>query len=79
MNYVWGILIIALGAVMVIKTDWFVENFGHSEWAEEHLGGGGTRLMYKILGIVAIILSLMGMTGLLGSVIVKVFGRLFGI
>ncbi|OIO18616.1 MAG: hypothetical protein COY69_00125 [Candidatus Magasanikbacteria bacterium CG_4_10_14_0_8_um_filter_32_14] len=79
MKYVWGILIIALGAVMVIKTDWFVENFGHSEWAEEHFGGGGTRLMYKVLGIAIIFLSLMGMTGMLGEVIVKVFGRLFGI
>ena len=79
MKYVWGFLIIALGAIMVIKTNWFVENFGHSEWAEEHFGWGGTRLMYKVLGIAIIFLSLMGMTGLLGEVIVKVFGRLFGI
>ena len=51
MKYILGILAIALGAAMVIKTQWFVENFGHSAWAEAKLGGGGTRLMYKIMGI----------------------------
>lgn len=77
--YVIGILVIVLGAFMDIKTNWFVENFGHSSWAEQYLGGGGTRTMYKILGIVLIFGSLMAMTGILGKLILGVFGRLFGI
>ncbi|PIZ96765.1 MAG: hypothetical protein COX80_00505 [Candidatus Magasanikbacteria bacterium CG_4_10_14_0_2_um_filter_33_14] len=77
MGYVFGILIIIVGAFMVIKTEWFVSSFGYSGWAEEKLGGGGTRTMYKLLGIAAILLSLMGMTGMLGEVIIKVFGRMF--
>ena len=79
MKYIIGILVIVVGAFMVIKTQWLVENFGHSAWAEEKLGGGGTRLMYKVLGIAIILLSLMGMTGMLGEVIVSVFGKLFGL
>ena len=78
MGYVFGILIIALGAFMVIKTRWFIENFGHSSWAEEHLGGGGTNTLYKVLGIVFIIGSLMSMTGLMGKVLIGIFGRMFG-
>ncbi|MBI2436216.1 MAG: hypothetical protein HYV41_00490 [Candidatus Magasanikbacteria bacterium] len=78
-TYIFGSLIIVLGALMVIKTPWFVENFGHSEWAEAHLGSGGTYLFYKILGIVFIVGSLMAMTGLLGKVFLRFFGRLFGI
>lgn len=79
MKYFFGSLIIALGAIMVIKTSWFVENFGHSEWAEAHLGGGGSYLMYKLVGLVFIIGSLMAMTGLLGELFLGFFGRLFGI
>lgn len=79
MKYVLGLLVIALGAVMVIKTEWFIENFGQSSWAEDKLGAGGSRLMYKLIGIAAIILSLMAMTGMLGEVILSIFGGLFGI
>lgn len=80
MNIVIGILIILAGVFLVIKTEWFIQNFGTSSWAEQHLGSsGGTRLMYKLIGIAIIILSMMGMTGMLGEVIISVFGRLFGL
>ena len=80
MNIVIGILIIVVGCLLVIKSEWFVQNFGTSNWAEEHLGSsGGTRLMYKFIGVAFIILAMMGMTGMLGEVIISVFGRLFGL
>ena len=80
MTYFIGILVIVVGIFLVIKTEWFVQNFGSSAWAEEHLGSsGGTRLMYKMIGIIFIILSLMGMTGMLGEVIINIFGSLFGL
>ncbi len=78
MKYFIGISAIALGIVLVIKTNWFVENFGRSEWAETHLGGGGTYTFYKLLGIVIIFVAMMGMTGLLGNFILGTFGKLFG-
>jgi len=80
MTYIIGILVIIVGVFLVIKTEWFVQNFGSSAWAEEHLGtSGGTRLMYKLIGIIFIVLSMMGMTGMLGEVIINIFGGLFGL
>ncbi len=80
MKYIIGILVIVVGCLLVIKAEWFVQNFGTSAWAEEHLGtSGGTRLMYKLFGIAAIVLAMMGMTGMLGEVIIGTFGRLFGL
>lgn len=80
MTYLVGLIAIAIGIGMVLKTEWIVENFGSSSWAEEHMGtSGGSRLMYKLIGIAFIVLALMGMTGLLGSAIIGIFGRLFGL
>lgn len=78
MKYVISILAIALGTVLVIKTEWFYQNFGSIRWAEEHLGGG-SRLMYKLVGIAIIIIAVLGVTGQLGAVVLGIFGRLFGI
>lgn len=80
MKFFVGILAIALGVFMVIKTEFFVQNFGSIAWAEEHLGSsGGTRLMYKLIGLAFIALSVLGMTGLLGNMILGVVGGLFGL
>ena len=79
MKYFIGIGAIVVGVFMVIKTEWMVSNFGMSEWAEQHLGGGGTRLMYKVLGILFVFLAMAGMTGLLGEMILGTFGQLFGL
>lgn len=80
MKYIIGILVIVVGCLLVIKAEWFVQNFGTSAWAEQYLGtSGGTRLMYKLFGIVFIILAMMGMTGMLGEVIIGTVGRLFGL
>lgn len=79
MTYAVGILAIVVGAILVIKTEWFLENFGTIKWAEDHIGSeGGTRLAYKLIGLAFIFLAIMGMTGLLGALILKLFGPLFG-
>lgn len=80
MKWLFGPLLIALGAVLVIKTEWFVENFGHSAWAEEKFGSsGGTRLMYKLWGIALIFVTMMWITGMLGPFILSLVGSLFGL
>ena len=80
MKYILGILGVVLGTLLVIKTEWIIENFGTSSWAEEKMGtSGGTRLLYKLIGIAIIFVAMLGMTGLLGGVILSVFGRLFGL
>ena len=80
MKYILGILGVVLGTLLVIKTEWIIENFGTSSWAEEKMGtSGGTRFLYKLIGIAIIFVAMLGMTGLLGGVILGVFGRLFGL
>lgn len=77
MNLLW-LFGVAFGSLMVIKAEWFLRTFGRIAWAEKNLGTeGGSRLFYKLLGIVAIIISFMGFTGFLGGAIFSVFGRFF--
>ena len=80
MKYFVGIFAITIGVILVIKNEWFLQNFGSIQWAEEHLGSsGGSRLMYKLLGLAAIIIALMLMTNLLQIILINVLGPLFGI
>ena len=59
-----GLLIMAVGALLVIKTEWFLENFGRMSWFEDKLGSeGGSRLGYKILGIIAIFIGIVLISG----------------
>lgn len=74
LNLIVGIIGITIGIFLIIKTEWFLEFFGRIEWAELHLGTeGGTRIFYKILGIAIIILSFMFMTGMVQTLLRKIF------
>ncbi len=78
MKYFLGLLGLAIGIFLVVKTEWFIQNFGNSAWAEEHFGtSGGTRTLYKLIGLAIIFIAMMGMTGLLGGFIMGTVGRLF--
>ena len=78
MKYIIALLAVAFGAILVIKTEWFIQNFGTSAWAEEHMGtSGGTRLFYKLVGFAIIIIAFLGVSGLLGDMILGFFGKLF--
>ncbi len=59
-----GVFITAAGIGLVVKTEWFLENFGRIEWFEQKLGSeGGSRLGYKLLGIIVLIFGIIMMTG----------------
>lgn len=78
MKYVFALIMIAVGALMVIKTEGLIQSFGTSEWAESKFAtNGGTRTMYKILGVIIIMLALLGLTGQLGGFILGTVGKLF--
>lgn len=80
MKYFLGILAIVVGVMMILKTEWLIENFGTSDWAEQHMGtSGGSRLLYKLIGLAIIFGSVMVMTGMMGEIILGTFGSLFGI
>ena len=74
MKYVLGIIFIAVGFVIVWKSDWLMNNFGRIAWAEDKLGmEGGTRLFYKLIGIAIIVFSFLYMTGAIAGMLSWIF------
>lgn len=62
--FILGALVIATGTFLVIKTEWFMTNFGRITWFEDKLGSeGGSRLGYKLLGIIAIFIGIVLLSG----------------
>ena len=75
-KYIIGGILIIAGAIMIVKTDWMLRMFGRVAWAEAKLGvEGGTRIFYKLLGIVAIILAFMLMSGYVYTLLERIFGN----
>ena len=72
-----GIALFLLGIPFVLKTQWFLQNFGSIAWAEAKLGSGGTWTFYKLIGIGISIVGLLMATGLLGGLLIGTVGRLF--
>ncbi|MHB8904072.1 MAG: hypothetical protein ACYC40_03140 [Patescibacteria group bacterium] len=63
-HIILGIIITAAGTYLVIKTEWFLNNFGRLSWFEEKLGSeGGSRLGYKLIGIILIFIGIIVLTG----------------
>ena len=74
-----GILIVVAGAIITTKANWIYENLGGVAWAEEHLGTeGGSRLFYKLLGILIIFLGFLVISGLWYDLLNSIAG-IFGI
>ncbi len=65
MQFILGVLIIALGIYMVLKTNVVLKNFGRNSFFERNLGTeGGSRLGYKLLGLLLIFIGLVIMLGM---------------
>jgi len=63
-HIILGIIVTALGAYLIIKTEWFLNNIGRISWFEDKLGSeGGSRLGYKLVGIVLIFIGIIILTG----------------
>lgn len=64
-NFIGGLLIAAVGFLLVWKSEWLINNLGRIPWAEQHLGTeGGSRLMYKTIGFIIIIAGFLHATNL---------------
>jgi len=72
-----GVIILAVGALMVIKTEGFLRTFGRVPWAEAKLGGG-TRSFYKLLGVAGILIGFLVITNMWQAPIIWILGPLFG-
>lgn len=78
LRIIGGLLIAAFGFLFVWKTDKFLQTFGTIPWAERHLGlDGGSRLFYKLLGVLLVAIGFLMMTGMIGGLLVATVGRLF--
>ena len=73
-----GLIGIAIGFLIVWKSEWILQNFGANGWAEAHLGTeGGSRLLYKLIGIIIMFVAVLYMTGLIEGILLSIFGGLF--
>lgn len=71
-----GALLVALGAVLVIRTNFFMDFFGSMDFADKYLGGGGSRLMYKLIGIAISFIGFMYATNLWTAFLQATLGSL---
>lgn len=75
-----GLIIATIGFMPVWKTEWFLINFGRIGFAEKYLGyDGGSRLMYKIIGTIIIMIGFLYVTGLHEPLILWVVHSIFRI
>jgi hypothetical protein len=72
-----GLVLVAIGFVIVWKTRKFIDFFGTSAWADAKLGGGGTSLLYKTIGIIVIFIGFMWATNLWNAFLEATLGGLF--
>ena len=79
MKYVYSFLVIILGFLLVRYSNWIVRNFGYIDWAETHLGSeGGTRLVWKLVGILFIIGAFLVISGLMNNLLYAIFAPISG-
>ena len=78
MRFLWGAIWIIIG-IGLIKFSFQITNiFGHIGWAEQHIGGGGTYTLYKLVGVAIIIIGFLymfGNTGFITGPLGPLFGR----
>jgi hypothetical protein len=59
-----GLILVIVGAIIVIKTSKFQDFFGEISWSYKYLGAGGTRIIYKFLGLLMSFIGFMVITNL---------------
>ncbi len=72
-----GLTIAAVGTFFVIRTRTILDTFGSVDFAEKWLGGGGTTLFYKLLGIVFCLLGFLIATNMWTAFLQATLGSLF--
>lgn len=69
-----GFILLVAGVSMVYYANWMYYNIGAVAFFEKYLGGGGTRLGYKLIGIFVIFIGALSVFGLIDVFIMWVFG-----
>ncbi len=70
MKIIGGLILVILGTLIVMYTEWLLKNFGRINWFEKNLGAeGGSRMGYKLVGLIIIFIGLLTMTGMINGFI----------
>ena len=73
-----GILMVVVGVLAVVKTEWIIQNFGTNAWAEAKFGfSGGSRIFYKLIGLGIIFIGFIIMTGMWEGFLIGTVGKIF--
>jgi len=68
MNFLIGLIIIAIGALIVIKSEALLSSFGRIAFFEKYLGtSGGSRLGYKFVGMLVVFIGILVAVDLIGG------------
>lgn len=68
MHFIIGLVVMGVGFLFIAKTEWFLSSFGRIGFFEQYLGvNGGSRLGYKLIGIVGMIIGFMIFTDMIGN------------
>ncbi|RJO60514.1 hypothetical protein C4544_04900 [candidate division WS5 bacterium] len=59
---------ILVGLLLIVKSYAVVHKIGRNNWAEEHLGGGGSYSLVKLIGMILIVISVLLILG-----VIKIF------
>ncbi len=77
-KFILGMIIAGVGYLIVWKSEWILNNFGGVGFAEKHLQtAGGSRLFYKLIGFLLIIIGFFVATDLLNSLFSATLGTIF--
>ncbi|KKQ59340.1 MAG: hypothetical protein US81_C0042G0005 [Parcubacteria group bacterium GW2011_GWE2_38_18] len=65
MQFIFGLIGLAIGVGIVIKSESILNTFGRIEFFEHYLGvEGGSRLGYKLFGVLVIFIAILLITGM---------------
>ena len=67
---------VGVGFTFIYYNRWFVRTVGTNSWAEKTFGAAGTYTMYKLLGILVMVMTALYVFGDLQAVLKRVFGFL---
>jgi hypothetical protein len=77
MHIFYGFLMTSAGALLVAKSEWMLNNFGRIGFFDKYLGtSGGTRLGYKLIGLLVAFFGILIMTDLIGAFVLWILGPL---
>ena len=74
MRFLISSIIIIVGVLIVVKSEKIFNFFGYSEWAESKFREwGGSRMMYKLIGLIIILVGIMYMTNMIEGILLAFF------